>query len=280
MPRIGLCYTEKDYAKAVRDFLMEHELKIDFRRQKILELLAQDGQVKVTQLSELFHTTPVTIRSDLAALEKDGYLKRVTGGAVQTVRNFYTMDAQQRKSYNLEAKTAIAKAVAELIEDGDTLLINSGTTTLLIATELKKRNSLNVVTNSMSVAVELASCPTFRVLLLGGEVNAQYSFSYGNTALEQLSRYKADKAILSIDGIHSQAGITTYHAEESPICRMMIERSHETIVAADFSKFGFESFSNITDLQSVNYYVTNKVADPGTVAAIEELGKQVIFSDS
>ena len=189
---------------------MEHELKIDFRRQKILELLAQDGQVKVTQLSELFHTTPVTIRSDLAALEKDGYLKRVTGGAVQTVRNFYTMDAQQRKSYNLEAKTAIAKAVAELIEDGDTLLINSGTTTLLIATELKKRNSLNVVTNSMSVAVELASCPTFRVLLLGGEVNAQYSFSYGNTALEQLSRYKADKAILSIDGIHSQAGITTY----------------------------------------------------------------------
>ncbi|MCI8861118.1 MAG: DeoR/GlpR transcriptional regulator [Lachnospiraceae bacterium] len=259
---------------------MEHELKIDFRRQRILELLAQDGQVKVTQLSELFHTTPVTIRSDLAALEKDGYLKRVTGGAVQTVRNFYTMDAQQRKNYNLEAKTAIAKAVAELIEDGDTLLINSGTTTLLIASELKKRNSLNVVTNSMSVSVELASCPTFRVLLLGGEVNAQYSFSYGNTALEQLSRYKADKAILSIDGIHSQAGITTYHAEESPICRMMMERSHETIVAADFSKFGFESFSNIADIQSADYYVTNKTADPGTVASIKELGKKVIFSDS
>ena len=259
---------------------MEHELKIDFRRQRILELLAQDGQVKVTQLSELFHTTPVTIRSDLAALEKDGYLKRVTGGAVQTVRNFYTMDAQQRKNYNSEAKAAVAKAAAELIDDGDTLLINSGTTTLLIAAELKKRNSLNIVTNSMAVAVELASCPTFRVLLLGGEVNAQYSFSYGNTALEQLSRYKADKAILSIDGIHSQAGITTYHAEESPICRMMMERSHETIVAADFSKFGFESFSNIADIQSADYYVTNKTADPGTVASIKELGKKVIFSDS
>ena len=226
------------------------------------------------------HTTPVTIRSDLAALEKDGYLKRVTGGAVQTVRNFYTMDAQQRKNYNSEAKAAVAKAAAELIDDGDTLLINSGTTTLLIAAELKKRNSLNIVTNSMAVAVELASCPTFRVLLLGGEVNAQYSFSYGNTALEQLSRYKADKAILSIDGIHSQAGITTYHAEESPICRMMMERSHETIVAADFSKFGFESFSNIADIQSADYYVTNKTADPGTVASIKELGKKVIFSDS
>lgn len=259
---------------------MDHELKIDFRRQRILELLAQEGQVKVTQLSELFHTTPVTIRSDLAALEKDGYLKRVTGGAVQTVRNFYTMDAQQRKSYNLEAKTAIAKTVTKLIADGDTLLINSGTTTLLIATELKKHNSLNIVTNSMAVAVELASCPTFRVLLLGGEVNAQYSFSYGSTALEQLSRYKADKAILSIDGIHSQAGITTYHAEESPICRMMMERSHETIVAADFSKFGFESFSNIVDIQSADYYVTNKIADPDTVAFIKALGKKVIFSDS
>lgn len=259
---------------------MDHELKIDFRRQRILELLAQEGQVKVIQLSELFHTTPVTIRSDLAALEKDGYLKRVTGGAVQTVRNFYTMDAQQRKNYNSEAKAAVAKAAAELIDDGDTLLINSGTTTLLIAAELKKRNSLNIVTNSMAVAVELASCPTFRVLLLGGEVNAQYSFSYGNTALEQMSRYKADKAILSIDGIHSQAGITTYHAEESPICRMMMERSHETIVAADFSKFGFESFSNIADIQSADYYVTNKTADPGTVASIKKLGKKVIFSDS
>lgn len=141
---------------------MDHELKIDFRRQRILELLAQEGQVKVTRLSELFHTTPVTIRSDLAALEKDGYLKRVTGGAVQTVRNFYTMDAQQRKSYNLEAKTAIAKTAADLIKDGDTLLINSGTTTLLIATELKKRNSLNIVTNSMAAAGTPARGPEYR----------------------------------------------------------------------------------------------------------------------
>ena len=90
---------------------MDHELKIDFRRQRILELLAQEGQVKVIQLSELFHTTPVTIRSDLAALEKDGYLKRVTGGAVQTVRNFYTMDAQQRKNYNSEAKAQQKQAM-------------------------------------------------------------------------------------------------------------------------------------------------------------------------
>ncbi len=257
---------------------MEHTLKIDFRRQRILELLAQDGQVKISALSKLFNTTPVTIRSDLAALEKDGYLKRVTGGAVQTVRNFYTMDAQQRKHYNLEAKTAIAKAAASLIQDGDTLLINSGTTMLSIAAELKKRNSLNVVTNSMAVAVELASCPTFHVILLGGEVNAQYSFSYGNTALEQLAQYKADRAILSIDGIHSKAGITTYHAEECSVCRMMMERSKETIIAADFSKFGFESFSKVSDLQSADYYVTNNNADPDTVSFIQKSGKKVIFS--
>lgn len=257
---------------------MEHELKIDMRRKRILELLAQDGQVKVTQLSELFHTSPVTIRSDLASLEKDGYLRRVTGGAVQTVRNFFTMDAQQRKHYNLEAKTEIARAAAELIQDGDTLMINSGTTTLYTAMELKKRNSLNIVTNSMAVAVELAGCPTFRVILLGGEVNAQYSFSYGNTALEQLGQYKADKAILSIDGIHTQAGITTYHAEESAICRMMMERSHKTIITADFSKFGFEGFSKITNLQNADYYVTNKDADPETVSFIQKLGKAVIFA--
>lgn len=256
---------------------MEHELKIDMRRKRILELLAQDGQVKVTELSKLFQTSPVTIRSDLASLEKNGCLKRVTGGAIPATRNFYTMDTQQKKQNNLEAKTEIARAAAKLIQDGDTLMINSGTTTLYTALELKKHNSLNIVTNSMAVAVELAGCPTFRVILLGGEVNAQYAFSYGNTALEQLEHYKADKAILSIDGIHRQAGITTYHAEESAICRMMIERSHQTIVTADFSKFGFEGFSNISDLQSVDYYVTNQNADPETVAALKKLERKVIF---
>ena len=257
---------------------MDKKRKIDYRRKHILELIAKEGQVKISQLSEILHTTPVTIRSDLTALENAGYLKRVNGGAIQTLKNHYTVDHQQSKTCSLETETAIAQATAELVPDGCTLFINAGPLSLYTAIELKQRRGLNIVTNSVAVAIELASHPTFRVILLGGDVNAQYSFSYGNNALEQLEHFKANKAILSIDGICVGAGITTYHAEEVPLCRAMMKRSNETVVIADSSKWGQESFSNISPLELGDYYVTDPGADAATADFIKGLGKQVIFS--
>ena len=192
---------------------MAGELKIDVRRKKILEILRRDGQVRVAHLSETLGATVVTIRSDLDALEQDGYLERTQGGAIQTMKNYYNLEFQRRKQEHMENKKAIAAAAAGLVRDGDTLFINSGTTTYFAAVELKQRKNLNVVTNSISVAVELGGLPTFRVILLGGDISAQYSFTYGEDVKEQISRYRANWAILSVDGIQPGAGITTYHAE-------------------------------------------------------------------
>ena len=158
---------------------------------KILELLARDGQVRVSQLSEALGATVVTIRNDLATLERDGYCERIAGGALQTVKNFYNMDFQLRKQENMDDKKAIALAVADLVQDGETLLINSGTTTYYAAIELKQHKNLSIVTNSFSVAIELGSHPTFRVIMLGGGINSQYAFTYGNDAIAQLRKYKA-----------------------------------------------------------------------------------------
>ena len=157
---------------------MAGELKIDTRRKKILDLLRRDGQVRVTQLSDALGATVVTIRSDLDALEQDGYLERTQGGAIQTVKNYYNLEFQRRKQEHMEEKIAIAAAAAALVRDGDTLFINSGTTTYFTAIELKQRKNLNVVTNSISVALELGGLPTFRIILLGGDINAQYTFTY------------------------------------------------------------------------------------------------------
>ncbi len=240
---------------------MAGELKIDARRKEILAALRRDGQVRVSRLSEQLGTTPVTIRSDLDALERDGFLVRTQGGAVQTMKNYYNMDFQHRKLEHIEKKRAIAAAVSEIVRDGDTLLINSGTTTYLSAVELKRRKNLNVVTNSLSVAVELGGVPTFRVILLGGEINAQYSFTYGEDAKEQLCQYKADWAILSVDGISPDTGLTTYHAEESVIDCLMMERSARTLVVADSSKLGRESFSRVSGLEAVTCWITDEAAD-------------------
>ena len=253
------------------------ELKIDARRKKILEILKRDGQVRVAKLSEELGATTVTIRSDLDALEHDGYLERIQGGAVQTVKNYYNLDFLRRKQENSDIKKNIASAAADIIRDGDTILINSGTTTYYTAVELKRHKNLNIVTNSIMVAIELGAFPSFRVILLGGEINAQYSFTYGNDAQEQLRRYKADYAILSMDGICVDNGLTTYHAEEAVMDKMMMERAKETIIVADSSKIGREGFSHVSKLSMAGKLVTDFNADERTINRIKEMGVEVVY---
>jgi DeoR/GlpR family transcriptional regulator of sugar metabolism len=258
--------------------MVKNELKIDARRSAILEILRRDEQVRVSQLSDQLGATVVTIRSDLAALEQDGYLERTPGGAVLTVKNYYNLEFSRRKNEHREVKKAIAAAASDLVHDGDTLIINSGTTTYFTAIELKKHKNLNIVTNSVYAAMELGSTPTFRVILLGGEINAQYAFTYGEDAKTQLSRYRADYAFLSIDGVCDKAGLTTYHAEESIIDRVMMERSRETVVVADSSKLGHESFSRVCGLESIRCLVTDSGTDPGLTERLAHTGMEIIIA--
>lgn len=241
------------------------KLKIDARRGKIIDILNRSGQVRISQLSKQLNATPVTIRSDLNALERDGYLERVQGGAVQTALNCFNREFVQKKHVHAEAKKRIAKAAAALIHDGDTVFINSGTTTYFTAVELKEKRGLRIVTNSLAVAIELGSIPTFSVILLGGEINSHDSFTYGNDVVEQLKRYRAHYAILSIDGVCDSGRVTTLHAEEALVDRTMIERADETIVVADGAKLGREGFSHVCDLSEGNRLVTEKGADPAFI---------------
>ena len=167
-------------------------------------------------------------------------------------------------------------ALPILIRDGETLLINSGTTTLFTAIELKRHQRLNILTNSLAVAMELGDYPSFRVILLGGKINTQYAFTYSSDALAQLSKYKADKVILSVDGIDCRHGISTYHAEEAEVNIAMIHRSHQTIIVADSTKLGRESFNNFSRLTGIDYLVTNRDADEDLLRSIRSCGVEVV----
>lgn len=251
--------------------------KIDVRKKKILELLADEGQVRVAQLSELLDTTVVTIRSDLAALEHEGLLERVPGGAVQTSLGYYNLEFQKNKLINAAAKRSIAQAATELVQDGDTIFMNGGTTTYYTALELKKRKKLIVVTNSINVAIELGVCPSFTVILLGGEIRPHYSFTYGTEALDHLQRYRATHAIISIDGI-CETGISTVHPQEAIIARTMIDRADTTTIVGDASKIGKESFVRICSVSSLDYFITDSSADKKHIQELKNLGIKVIVA--
>ncbi|GHT95087.1 DeoR family transcriptional regulator [Spirochaetia bacterium] len=252
-------------------------LKTDARRKRILDILVRDGRLHVAHLAQELDATPVTIRSDLSALGKEGYLERITGGAIQTAKNVLYIDLQRRTQKRAPEKQQIADCTAGLIKDGETLFINSGTTTYYTAVALKRRKGLNIVTNSLLVANELGDVPGFRIILLGGEINTRYSFTYGANALDQIRQYKADKTILSMDGIRADVGLSTYHAEEAAVNRAMMERSGDTIIVADHSKIGYESFSFVSELAAAGCLVTDiGGSDMLPIETLEAAGLRVI----
>lgn len=252
------------------------KLKIDIRRNKILQQLRTEGMVSVAKLANELGATPVTIRTDLTSLEQDGYLVRVQGGAVLPTKPNGSPEPTSNEITNPVAKESIAKAVSNLISNGNTLFINSGTTTKCVAEALRNKKDLNVVTNSLAVATTLGSVPSIRVVLLGGEINAQYGFTYGGDTQEQLSRYQADWVILSCEGISSKTGITTRHVEESIIDRLMISGAKQALLAADHSKIGHVGFARVCECSENFTLVTDAGAAQSAIQDLKESGLHIL----
>ena len=229
--------------------------KIVQRRNTILDILHQDKKVYIADLSKRLGTSLVTIRTDLDALAIEGQLVRMAGGAILPADG----NGQSHRSIaGYEQKLEIAQKVATLVQDGDTLFINSGTTTLIVAQALKNKKNLSVVTNSLSVATTLGEIPSFRVILLGGAINTQYSFTYGADTQEHLNRFGADWAVLSVDGVSADGEISTCHAEEAIIDRIMIARAKKVLIVADSTKIGRTGFSYVSRCDDKTKILTNK----------------------
>lgn len=251
------------------------ELDIDERRKKIIELLSKEGKVKVIELSKLFGISEVTIRNDLTELEQQGLLERIHGGAVSTNKAYYNMSLHERMKTHESEKICIAEQTALLISEGDTIMMNSGTTTLFVVQQLKGIKNLTIMTNSITIAQEIGHCSNMNVILLGGNFNPQYQFTYGDDTISQLKRYKADKLILAADGVSLEDGVTTYHQLEAEVNRQMISRVKKTIVVADYTKVGRSSFAFIDDIDNIECLVTNSTANREEIDGIVKRGIEV-----
>ena len=242
---------------------MSH-LTVAERRNAIIELLNESGRVKVNNLSEQFGVTGVAIRSDLAELEKKGLLTRVHGGAITSYKSYYDMSFVQRSNTNAPEKKAIARAISSMIHNNDTIMMNAGTTPLFVMRELGDK-VVTIVTNSIALALEGSKKPNLKILLLGGNVDASYQFTYGLSALRELDRYTADVLVLSVDGVDVEKGITTFYHEEAELCKKMIKNAKQTVVAADFSKIDRVAFAEVDSIMAIDKIVTNKKDDMSPV---------------
>ncbi len=251
-------------------------LSTEQRRTEIVSLVSKNGNVRVTELSKLFTVSEVTIRNDLEYLESQGQLNRVHGGAVSTGKLYANMDLSERYLTNASAKREIAAAAANVIKNNDTIMMNAGTTLSYLLHELQGKKNISIVTNSIQNAIEVSAYPGINVILLGGEIDPKYHFTFGDDTINQLKNYHADKCIISVDGISEENGLTLYYSNESGIVRKMIELSDTVIVVSDSTKLGKSAFSRVASLEDVDVLVTNKKEDSSEIGLLREMGAEVI----
>lgn len=223
------------------------------RKQFILDNLHRDGQVVAKHLAEEFGVSEDTIRRDLRELAKEGLLQRVHGGAMPLA--LAEVDFNRRQSISTDSKRAIGKAAGRLIQSGQVVILDGGTTAVQLARYLPADLQATIVTHSPSVAVELANHPKVEVILIGGKLFKHSVVTMGAAALEALSHIRADIYFMGVTGVHPKAGLSTGDLEEAYMKKALSEHAAETIVLASKEKVGVISPYKILPIEMVSRLV-------------------------
>ncbi|REE67318.1 DeoR family transcriptional regulator [Paenibacillus taihuensis] len=247
------------------------------RQDEIIKRIKAKKSVRIGELTKSLNVTRETIRRDLYELEKLGIVKKVHGGAVLN-RTCEEPPYAQRSVSRIEAKRAIAVCAADLVEDGDTLFIDLGTTALLFAGAIKHKQNITVITNSLPAAIELATSASVKIILCGGELRQGDLSLSGPIAVKTLDTFHVDKTFIGAGGITLAHGITDYHVGEADIRRQMIDRSKETIVLADYSKFNVTVFTQVCELANVRTIVTDDSMPAEEVRFYSEHGVNIMIA--
>lgn len=244
------------------------------RKQYILDLLNKQGQIVAKNLAQELELSEDTIRRDLRELAKEGLLQRVHGGALPASTAIATFD--QRQNIATDGKVEIGKAAAALVQNGQIIIMDGGTTAVQMAHHLPLDIQATVVTHSPNVAVVLANHPTVEVVVIGGKLFKHSIVTVGAAALEALSHIRADAYFMGVTGIHAQAGLSTGDLEEAYMKKSLSEHAAETIVLASHEKLGVASAYSIMPLTEINGLVVEKQTDNKLLAPFIELGLTIV----
>jgi len=237
----------------------------------ILDLLAKDGSLSVAALSKDLGVSEVTIRASLKSMEERGLLARTWGGAKANTLT----DVLERVRVQGEEKERIAATAAELVQDGDRIMIEAGTTTAMIVRHLAGRSGVQIVTNSTLVFNYARLNTALEVILTGGQYHRESESLVGPVALASIRRFNARIAFVGTDGFTSDRGMTTQFAGGAEVIEAMNDRSEETWLVADSSKYGRAGFVSVLELAQLNGIITDSGLAAGSVEVLKQIAPTV-----
>lgn len=261
---------------------MSEPLPAALRRERMLELIGRAGFARVSDLSEAFQVSDVTVRSDLDALDRDQSIRRVHGGAMLRTAGLREPSFEEALESSADEKRRIGEAAAAMVGSGSSVLLDVGTTTAAIARALVEREDLEqvtVITNGLTIALELErAIPRFEVVVTGGTLRPLQHSLVEPLAAVLLERVHADIAFIGCTGVHATGGITNVNLPEADLKRVMVGSAERAIVVADGSKLGRTHLGRIATIGEVAELVTGGSAAPGSVQALRDAGLPVVVA--
>jgi DeoR family galactitol utilization operon repressor len=244
------------------------------REKQILQFLTEEPLVSVADLGKRLRVSEVTIRTDLKNLATRGLITRTHGGAQPA----FHRSILDRQSVRVDEKNRIARAAAELIQDGDTIMIEAGTTTALIPRYLLGKGNIHIVTNSPLLLPYVRANPALSLTVVGGEFRPATESFVGPLALETIRRFNVKLAFVGSDGFSLERGLTTHLLEGAEIIKAMAAQADRTLLLADSSKYSRNGFVTIMPIQAVQTIISDSEFDPDTACGLRELGIEIILA--
>jgi DeoR/GlpR family transcriptional regulator of sugar metabolism len=246
------------------------------RRMRILEMVRDRKKLTVSEICRELQVSPATVRGDLRDLDRDGLLVRTHGGAIERSRAGFEQVSSRRGTENLPAKQAIGAVARSLVENGDTILLDTGTTTLELAHRLREYQNLTLVTNDLEIARVCEEMAGIRVVLLGGTLRTGYHCTLGPAGIQMIHDLRVDKAFMATNSLSFESGATTPDLYQAETKKAMIASARKIILLCDSSKIGRESFARFAELDQIDVLVTERISDRDRLR-FEEHGIELVI---
>lgn len=245
------------------------------RHAEILRLLQEEGTVTIASLADRLGVSLETVRRDVKPLSRDGAIVKMHG-AVGLPALAGEAPFERRMREHAGAKRAIARQVAATIRDGESVMLDTGTTTSYLARELTGHRRLTVVTNSSDIARTLATVNGNKVYMAGGELRSDSGAAFGVSAIDFVGRFSVTHAVISAGAVDAVHGIMDYELEEAEFARKVLSRGQRTLVVTDHSKFGKHGLVQVCDFSGVGELVTDRAPPADIAAALDAAGVRVV----